>query len=363
MAVKECENQLEIMEPIQKIKIAEKYVGQGEPVFIVAEIGQNHNGDMQIAKALIDQCAHDKVSAVKFCKRHIKSDLAKSKYNSLYPSQHSFGATYGQHREFLELSKEQHQELKEYANAKGLVYFASVCDLKSADDMDDIGIPMFKIASRDLTNKPLIEHVAKKQKPIFLSTGMSNLSEVERTINLIRKYHNQIIIFQCTSEYPAKYEDINLNAMAQLKNHFGLQVGMSDHSSGIMVACAAAAMGAVAIEKHVTLDRNMKGTDHQASLDPPGMERLVTWIRNFEVAKGASFKSMLEGEFVARKKLARSIVAARPLKAGQTILVDMLAAKTHVDVGLNPFEEEKILGKTLLKDIDEDELILEHQVS
>src|SRR6185436_11998762 len=149
-------------------------------------------------------------------------------------------------------------------------------------------------------------------------------------------------------------EDIHLNAMETLRNKFNLNVGMSDHSQGIMVACAAAAMGAVAIEKHVTLDRSMKGTDHQASLDPPGMERLVTWIRNFEIAKGNSFKNMLSTEFIARKKLARSLVASRPLKAGEIVLADMLIAKTHADVGLNPFEDEKILGKVLKQDINED---------
>lgn len=348
---------------IEKIKIGNRLIGAGEPVFIVAEIGQNHNGDMKIAKALIDQSVKDGVSAVKFCKRHIKSDLAKSKFDSLYPSQHSFGKTYGEHRMFLELSKDQHRELKDYANAKGLVYFASVCDLQSADDMDGIGVPMFKIASRDLTNKPLIEYVAKKNKPIFLSTGMSSLSEVEKAINIIEKYHNKVVLFQCTSEYPAKYEDINLNAINSLRDHFNLNVGMSDHSGGIMVACAAAVMGACSVEKHVTLDRSMKGTDHQASLEPPGMERLVTWIRNFEIAKGDGSKRMYGDEFINRKKLARSIVAARNLKAGEIITADMISAKTHTESGLSPLDDEKILGKKLNKDIGEDELILEHHVS
>ena len=343
---------------IEKIKISNRLIGQGEPAFIVAEIGQNHNGDMKIAKGLIDQSASDGVDAVKFCKRDIKSDLTKGKYNSPYLTVNSFGKTYGEHREFLELSKEQHLELKEYAESKGLFYFASVCDFKSADEMDEIGILMFKIASRDLTNKPLVEHVAKKQKPIFLSTGMSSIFEIEKAINLIRKYHNQIIIFQCTSEYPAKYEDINLNVISSLKDKFNLNIGMSDHSSGIMVACAAVAMGACAVEKHVTLDRSMKGTDHQASLDPPGMARLVEWIRNFEKAKGNGLKSVYSDEFINKKKLARSIVAVRDLKKGEIITLEMLDAKTHTESGLSPFDDEKILGKTLKKDIKEDELIL-----
>lgn len=330
---------------IEKIKIGDRYVGKGEPVFIVAEIGQNHNGDVKIAKALIDQSASDGVSAVKFCKRDIKSELTRKKYNSPYLSVNSFGDTYGKHREFLELSKEQHGELKRYAESKGLVYFASVCDKKSVDDMDELGVLMFKIASRDLTNKQLLEYIASRQRPIFLSTGMSNLAEVEKAVNLIKKYHNRIILLQCTSEYPAKYEDINLNVIYNFKNQFNLDVGMSDHSPGIMVACAAAVMGACVVEKHVTLDRSMKGTDHQASLDPPGMARLVSWIRDFEKARGNGLKSTYSGEFINKKKLSRSIVAARNLKAGEIITADMISAKTHVEIGLNPFQDEKILGK------------------
>jgi len=347
---------------IKKIKIGNRLIGGREPVFIVAEIGQNHNGDMKIARALIDQSAADGVDAVKFCKRDIKSDLTKAKYDSLYPSEDSFGKTYGQHREFLELSKEQHSELKEYAKTKGLFYFASVCDKKSVDDMDSIGVLMFKVASRDLTNKSLLEYIASKQKPIFLSTGMSNLMEIEKAVELIRKYHNEILLFQCTSEYPAAYEDINLNAIKSLRERFNLNVGMSDHSPGIMVACAAAAMGASAVEKHVTLDRNMKGRDHRASLDPPGMERLAQWIREFEIAKGNGLKNMYSGEFINRKKLGRSIVAARDLRAGEVLTQEMLAAKTDIKTGLNPFEEEKLLGKVLKNNLKEDQLVLESDV-
>lgn len=347
---------------IEKIKIGDKYIGQGEPAFIVAEIGQNHNGDIKIAKALIDQSASDGVSAVKFCKRDIKSDLTKDKYNSPYLGANSFGKTYGEHREFLELSREEHKELKDYAESKGLVYFASVCDFKSVDDMDSIGVHMFKIASRDLTNKFLLEYVAQKQKPIFLSTGMSNLFEIEKAVGIIRKYHNKIILFQCTSEYPAKYEDINLNVLNSLRNKFSLNVGMSDHAPGIMVACAAVVMGACAVEKHVTLDRSMKGTDHQASLDPPGMERLVTWIRGFEIAIGNGLKNMYGDEFLAKKKLARSIVASKNLKAGEIIIADMLCAKTHTESGLSPLDDEKLLGKILNQDIEADKLITEEHV-
>jgi sialic acid synthase SpsE len=342
---------------IEKLHIGGKYIGEGENAFIVAEIGQNHNGDMEIATRLIDQAHQDGVDAVKFCKRHIKSGLTKAKYDSLYPSKNSFGRTYGEHREFLEFSRDQHRELKEYAQDKGLIYFASVCDIISADELDALGMPMFKIASRDLTNKPLIEHIAKKQKPIFLSTGMSNLADISRTIALIRKYHNQILLFQCTSEYPTRYEDINLNAISSLRNQFGLNVGISDHAGGIMSACAAVAMGAPAVEKHITLSRDMKGTDHQAALEPPGMERLVGWVRNFEKAKGSGIKSMYSGEFTAKKKLVRSIVAASNLSTGDVVAPEMLAAKSHVELGLNPFEDEKLLGRTLIKDIKKDELI------
>lgn len=343
---------------MEDIRINNRLIGPDHPAFIVAEIGQNHNGSMDLAKKLIDQAAHDKVDAVKLCKRHIPSELTKEKYNQPYPGVNSFGETYGKHREFLELSKEQYRELKQYAESKNLIFFSSVCDPISAAEMDEIGMPMFKIASRDLTNKPLIDFVARKMKPVFISTGMANLEEVERTIKLIRKYHNQILLFQCTSEYPSQYENINLLGLKTLKEKFNLHVGMSDHSIGIMVPCAAVAMGAVAVEKHVTLSRHMKGTDHIGALDPPGMERLVIWIRNFEKAKGNGVKSMVNAAFSAKLKLSRSIVAKRDLKKGEIIQPEHLEFKTHTKLGLDPFEDEKILGKVLTTDIAQDELIL-----
>jgi len=346
----------------EPIIIGNRKIGEGYPVFIIAEIGQNHNGSMDIAKKLIDQAAHDKVDAVKFCKRHIPSDLTKEKYNQPYLNPNSFGETYGKHREFLELSKEQYKELKQYAESKGLIFFASVCDIQSADDLDEIGVEMFKVASRDLTNKPLIEHLAKKGKPIFLSTGMSDLKDIERTVNLIREYHNKILLFHCTSEYPCPYDHLNLKALISLKNKFNLNVGMSDHSIGIMAACAAAVMGAVAVEKHVTLDRHMKGTDHIGALDPPGMERLVVWIRNYEKALGDGIKSLSNQEMSTKIKLARSIVSSRDLKKGEILTKDMITAKTHTVLGLNPFDEDKILGKRLRRDINADNLILDEDV-
>lgn len=346
----------------EKIKIGNRLIGEGEPVFIISEIGQNHNGSVDIAKTLIDQAVKDKVDAVKFCKRHIPFELTKEKYNQLYSGPNSFGETYGKHREFLELTKEQHEELKKYANSKNLLYFASVCDPKSADDMEDIGMEFFKIASRDLTNKPLIEHLAKKNKPLFLSTGMSNIEDIRRTVNLIKKYHSDLLLFHCTSSYPCKYDDVNLNGLTTLRKEFNLNIGMSDHTIGIMVPCAAAAMGAVAVEKHVTLSRYMKGTDHVGALDPPGMERLVTWIRNFERSKGNGVKSMINSEFSAKQKLARSIISKRDLKKGEILTKDMIFAKTHTSMGMNPFDEDLILGKVLVRDIPEDDLILPEDV-
>jgi sialic acid synthase SpsE len=347
---------------MEEIKIGNRYIGENHPVFVVAEIGQNHNGSMEIAKQLINQAAHDKVDAVKFCKRHIPLELTKERYNQPYLSVHSFGETYGKHREFLELSKEQYAELKKYAESKGLIFFASVCDIQSADDLDDLGVEMFKVASRDLTNKPLIEHLAKKGKPIFLSTGMSNIGDIENAVNLIKQYHDKILIFHCTSEYPCPYEHLNLTALISLRDKFNLNVGLSDHSVGIMAPCAAAVMGAVAVEKHITLDKHMKGTDHAGALDPPGMERLVVWIRNFEKAKGYGVKSMINEEFITKIKLARSIVAKRKINMGEILTKDMITAKSHTSLGLNPFDDHLIIGKKLKQDINEDELILVEHV-
>jgi sialic acid synthase len=342
------------MEPLPNIQVAQKrWIGDDQPCFIIAEVGQNHNGDINIAKELIDNISFFKADSIKLCKRDIPSELTKEAYNKPYYGPHSFGETYGKHREFLELSKQQYKELKKYSDEKGLIFFATVCDRQSVDDLEDIGVLLYKVASRDLTNIPLLNYMAKTNKPIILSCGMSPIEEIAEALDTIRKYHNEIILLQCTSSYPTPYKDVNICAIHTLRKEFDVLVGMSDHTIGIMVPVVAAALGAVVVEKHVTLARHMKGTDHACSLEPDGLRRVVRDIRNMELAIGDGAKEVSESIAGARKKLCRSLVSKCHIRKGITVTEDMLCLKSP-GTGLLWRERNKILGKTAKCDIPED---------
>ncbi len=240
--------------PLPAIQVSQnRWIGDGCPCFIVAEVGQNHNGSMSIARELIDNIAFFHADAVKLCKRDIASELTKAAYDKPYAGPQSFAETYGKHREFLELSREQYAELKNYTEAKGTIFFATACDIKSVDDLEYIGVGLYKVASRDLTNLPLLDYMARTQKPIILSCGMDSLREVGEAVDTIRHYHNKIILLQCTSSYPTDHRDVNMRVMNTLRREFDLLVGMSDHTIGFTVAVVASAMGAAVVEKHVTL--------------------------------------------------------------------------------------------------------------
>ena len=305
--------------PVKKLSFGPLTVGDGEPCCISAEIGQNHNGDMAIAKKLIDMAAFCDASAVKFQKRDVDSELSVELRNKPYENENSFGATYGEHRQFLELSWRQHRDLQAYAKDKGILYLCTICDLVSVEQMAPLDLPAYKVASRDLTNWPLLEALAQFRRPIVLSTGMAGEREVDQAVEIISRRHDQIIILQCTSEYPCPPEHVNLLAMQTYRTRYGLLVGLSDHTAGIMPAVAAAVMGACYVEKHITLSRAMRGTDHAGSLEMEGVRRLVSYIRQIEAARG-------DGEIIykpwmsrAKEKLAKSLSSKRDLAAGDTL--------------------------------------------
>lgn len=346
------------------IKVEDKYIGEGYPVFIVAEVGQNHNGDINIAKKLIDIAAEPiidhfggeklrGVDAVKFAKRNISSDLTMELYNKPYNGPNSFGKTYGKHREYLELSEEDHFLLAEYAKNKGLIYFSSVCDQVSVDLMQKIGVPLYKVASRDVTNIPLLEYIAQKGKPIIMSTGMSDMDEIEMAVNTIKKYNDQLILLQCTSEYPAQYRNVHLRVMQFLREKFDVPVGFSGHTIGVAIAIAAVAMGAVVIEKHITIDRKMKGSDHAGALGPDGLWRVVRNIRNTELALGKRDKQLLEAELPGRRKLGRSLVSKIPIPEGTVVTEDMLVVKSPGSE-IKWADRHLIINKKAKHDIDKD---------
>lgn len=331
----------------------DKWIGDEQPAFIVAEIGQNHNGSLDIAKQLVDVAAMHQVDAIKSCKRDLHCELTHDAWDRPYEGPQSFGDTYGKHREALELSPEQHMELFEYCKAKGLEYFVSACDLPSVDVMEHIGVNFYKVASRDLTNLPLLNHMAKTGKPIILATGMASEADIADAMITVRKYHNKIVVMQCTSEYPTPYEDCNILAMNTLRRKFNVLTGLSDHTIGIMTTPVAVALGACMIEKHLTLARYMKGTDHACSLEPDGLKRVVRDIRNVERALGNGVIHMIDGAKSAQAKLARSIVSKTAIPEGTTLTEEMLCMKSP-GTGLKWREGDLIIGKRAFRDIPAD---------
>lgn len=328
-------------------------VGNNYPAFIIAEIGQNHNGDIRIAKKLIDMAVHCGANAVKFQKRDIPSELTKEAYDKPYDNPNSFGKTYGEHRIFLELDEAQHLELKEYAMAAGITYFCTPCDVPSVELLERIDCPFYKVASRDLTNIPLLERLGKTGKPVIISTGMADFDDIDEALKALKLDASQVVIMQCTSEYPCKLENVNLKAMATLVNKYKHLVGLSDHTSGVIIAAAAAVLGAVMIEKHITLDRTMKGTDQPGSLEEAGLKKLVEYIRATEIAMGDGEKLVNPATKAAKEKLARSLTTKIFIKKGTILTEDMLILKSP-GTGLKWVQRNLIIGKKILHDIEPD---------
>lgn len=336
-----------------RIKLHNTYVGEDYPTYIIAEIGQNHNGEVKLAKKLIDMASDCGANAVKFQKRDIASELTKAAYEKPYDNPNSFGETYGEHREFLELDEAQHLELKEYAEAKGITYFCTPCDIPSVEMLERIDCPFYKVASRDLTNIPLLERLGKTGKPVIISTGMASIEDIEAAIKALNYGKDKLMILQCTSQYPCALENVNLKAMDTLRERYGLITGFSDHTSGVVVSTAASVMGAAIIEKHITLDRTMKGTDQPGSLERSGLAKLVDYIRATEIATGDGVKDVNPATQAAKEKLARSVTSKVDIKKG-TVLADEHLCLKSPGTGIKWNDRELIVGKKAVTDIASD---------
>ncbi|MDG1974756.1 MAG: N-acetylneuraminate synthase family protein [Flavobacteriaceae bacterium] len=328
-------------------------LGEGFPTYIIAEIGQNHNGSIDLAKKLIDMSKRCGASAVKFQKRDIPSELTKEAFDRVYDNPNSFGRTYGEHRMFLELSEEAHKELKEYCDLIGMTYFCTPCDVPSVELLERIGCPFFKVASRDLTNIPLLEKLGSIGKPVIISTGMASIEDIDVAIETLQLPKNKLVITQCTSQYPCDVRNVNLRVMATLRDKYKVNVGLSDHTSGVIISSAAAAIGAPVIEKHVSLDRTMKGTDQPGSLEESGLHKLVDYIRAIELAMGSDLKEINPATKAAKEKLARSVTSKRDIKKGEVLTDDMLCLKSP-GTGIKWNDREIILNKKALLDIPAD---------
>jgi len=324
------------------ITIRGRRVGPGEPVFFIAEIGINHNGNPEIARRLIDLAAEAGADAVKFQKRNLPEVYAPEVLEDLasQDKELQFVVSWLQR---VELSDEVFKELAEYAWSRGLEFLCSPWDRDSVDFLEALGIAAYKIASADLTNLPLLEYVVRTGKPLILSTGMSDRREIATTVEFLKARGASFALLHCQSTYPAAFKDVNLRVMLSLQE-YGVPVGYSGHERGIAVSTAAVALGACIIERHVTLDRTMPGPDHAASLEPPGLQKQVRDIRLLEVALGSPHRSMSRGEILTRHALGKTLAAARDISAGEIITWDALTALSP-GTGVSPQRAVEVVGK------------------
>ncbi len=343
----------------REMTIAGVRVADDTDVFVIAEIGHNHQGKIETCKQMFDAAKLAGATAVKLQKRNNRSVFTNAIFEERYNSENAYADTYGEHREALEFGHDQYMELKRYADEIGIIFFSTAFDCESADLLADIGMPCFKIASGDLTNTPLLKHVARMGKPMIISTGGALMEDVRRAHDAIMPLNEQLCIMQCTAGYPPAWEELDIGVISTYRQAFpDAVIGFSSHDSGIAMAIAAYPLGMRVVEKHFTLNRAWKGTDQAFSLEPPGMRRLVRDLKRVRIAMGDGVKRKYESELKPLYKMAKKIVFNRDLPAGHVIAWEDLAFKIPND-GLPPYRVYDFIGKTLTKDVIEDENLAE----
>ncbi len=327
-----------------------RVIARDGPAYVIAEIGHNHQGDVEKAKALVRAARECGADAVKLQKRDNARLYTRALYDTPYDNEHSFGRTYGEHREALELTAAEWLELREFSREEGITLFGTVFDEPSADFLHELDLPAFKIASGDLTNTPLLRHVAALGRPIFLSTGGGTLEDVERAVDAILPLNAQLCVMQCTASYPCEVEELNLGVIGTYRERFDdLVIGLSDHQSGIAMSLVGYMLGARVIEKHFTLNHAWKGSDHAFSLMPEGMRRLIRDLHRIPDAIGDGVKRPLASESRPLEKMGKKLVATRALSAGHVLTTDDLTARSPADGGLPPYELDDLLGRRLAR--------------
>ena len=344
-----------------------------QKTYIIGEIGQNHNGSVDIAKLIVELVARPvreevfglelkPMDAVKLTKRDLKEELASSQMSRPYNNPNSFGKTYGEHRAFLELSDEEHAEVFHFAKSLGLDFVETLCSKGCLSLLKHFTPDYLKVASRDLTNLPLLEVMAETKIPMILSTGMGGQKELDEALNVITPCHSNISILHCVSQYPTFPDNLNLKTITYLKKHYGqYKIGFSDHTIGIAAPIVAVGMGAEIIEKHVTIDRHMKGTDQLGSLGPEGVNRMIRDIRIAECWLGEEKLEIEPSVAEARIKLERSIATNKMLKSGDVITVDDIQLLSPGD-GFKWVERGKVLGKKLRRELPANEIIYSQDI-
>ena len=339
-----------------------------EATYIIGEIGQNHNGSVDIAKLLTELVSRPiteedfglalmPIDAVKLTKRDLAEELSSSQMNRPYDTPNSFGKTYGEHRQFLELSDEEHYEVYKYAKSLGLEFVETLCAKGCLSLLRLFTPDRLKVASRDLTNLPLLEALAETRIPIILSTGMAGKKELDEALEVITKYHDNIAILHCVSQYPTEPDNLNLLTIRYLQKHYGqYTIGFSDHTIGIAAPIVAVGMGAKIIEKHITIDRGMKGTDQKGSLGPDGVCRMVRDIRLAEHWMGTEDLYIDRSVAASKVKLERSIASNKDLEVGHIITEDDIHMLSPGD-GFKWAERTQLIGKTLKTAVPKNEII------
>ena len=340
---------------MRKLTIDGKVIQDDGNCYVIAEIGHNHQGNLETAREMFKVAKECGADAVKLQKRNNRELFTRAGYEKPYDNPNSYGATYGEHREFLEFGGIEYKELLDYANEIGVTLFSTAFDFSSADFLAKLDMPAYKIASGDLKNIPLLTHIAEFQKPMILSTGGGTMDDVNRAYDAVMPINQQLCILQCTAGYPAEFSELNLSVITTFRERFpNTVVGLSSHDNGIAMAIAAYMLGARVVEKHFTLNHTWKGTDHAFSLEPIGFRKLVRDLERTRVAIGDGVKQTYESEKAPIIKMGKKLVAARDLPAGYAIRREDIALKSPGD-GLPPYEMDKVIGRVTRQELKEDE--------
>lgn len=342
---------------MKKIHFGKSIVSDNGPCYIIAEIGHNHQGNLETALKLIQTAAANGANAVKFQKRDNKNLYTKAFYDKSYDNENSYGTTYGEHREFLEFGEKEYHQLKKCAAENNVEFMATAFDFKSADFLKKIGVTSYKIASSDVTNIPLLEYVARFKKPMFVSTGAATMDEIKLAYKTVTRFNKDLCIMHCVAGYPTEYHDLNLNFIEALKKEFPKAIiGYSGHDNGILAAVVAYMLGAAVVEKHFTLNHSWKGTDHKFSLEPEGLRKMVRDLRRIDVSLGNGKKVIHDFEVEAKKKMGKGIYTSRKLKAGALLKASDLCLKTPTN-GTPPYMMSKLIGRRLKVDLPEESAV------
>ena len=340
----------------RSLKIGDHLINDESDCYVVAEIGNNHQGSLDTCKELFLAAKRSGADAVKLQKRDNRALYTEEAFNKPYDNPNSYGDTYGDHREFLEFGFDEYVELKEFAHELELDFFATAFDIPSADFLEKVGVPAYKFASGDLKSIPLLKHVARFGKPMLLSTGGGTIEDIKRAYDAIIPINGQLCIMQCTGGYPPAWDELNLKVISTLREEFpDIVTGFSSHDSGIAMAVAGYMLGARIIEKHFTLNRANKGTDHAFSLEPVGLTKMVRDLRRLKVALGDGNKAMFPSEEAPITKMGKSLVALRDLPEGHVLSAEDIGMKSPGG-GIPPYEMGNILGRQLTRTVSVDDM-------